>query len=161
MVLYRMYAKIKFNRPLRKTEFISPGGYEFVMNGKTVTFDFLDYMRIVDDNEPSIISCELKIPDDGYADTKSITLEDLKNINSINDFYIHFEDKSLITQIISITFEALNNAGTPTETIETISVPQKVIEEYNNKHLAYTECLIKKQYLDDPIYRDVQIMEDN
>ena len=154
MVLYRMYSTIRFNRPITKNDFISPGGYEFKMNGRTVSFDFLDYTGTIQDDDKTIIHCEQKNLDiDSFEDIKSITLDDLLRIEDIIDFYIYFGDDSLVPEVLNIEFEALVNEGKSNEDIMKISVPSTLISKYNKK-LLYSDNLIRNENIIlDPIFK--------
>lgn len=135
MILYRMYSKLRFNRPINKeTDCISPGGYEFKMNGKDVSFDFVDYSGSIQANDTTILHCEQRNPDvDSFEDIKDITLDDLKNVDEIIDFYVDSADESLAFEILNIEFEALVNKEQKDESIINVSVPLNVIKKYNRK----------------------------
>lgn len=88
---FRMYSKIKFNRPInRDTDCVSPGGYEFVMNGKTVAFDFEDFEGSISKDDPTVLEVMQKNPDyDTFPDLNSVTVEDLENVEKIEEFYVY------------------------------------------------------------------------
>lgn len=88
---FRMYAKILFNRPLDKNkDYVSPGGYEMRMNGKTVAFDFCDYEGGIDPNNPSVVEFMQKNPDyDTFEDLNALTEEDLGRLEGIEEFYVY------------------------------------------------------------------------
>ena len=90
-VFFRMYFTIRFNRPVdRERDYISPGGYELVMNGKTCHFDMLDSYMFVDEENPCLLYVEQRNPD--YAEfecLKEMTFEDLSKPEKIEEFYIY------------------------------------------------------------------------
>lgn len=88
---FRMCAEIKFNRAVDPDkDYISPGGYEFVMNGKTVCFDFCDYEGGRKPGRPSVVEFVQKNPDyDTFEDLKNVTEDDLKNVEKIEEFFVY------------------------------------------------------------------------
>lgn len=87
---FRLYATIKMNRAVDKeNDYISPGGYEFVMNGKNVQFDFEESQTMIDKEDPSIIHIMQRDPDyDCFKELLSLTKEDLKNVTEIPEFFV-------------------------------------------------------------------------
>lgn len=91
LVAFRLYADVKMNRAVDKTkDYISPGGYEMVMNGKSVQFDFEESATNVDEDDPTIIHIMHKNPDyDEYEELNDITAEDLRNVTAIPEFFVY------------------------------------------------------------------------
>lgn len=90
-ISFRMYADVKMNRPVdRNKDYISPGGYEMIMNGKTIKFDFLEYVISIDEKDQSIIHIEHRKPDsEEFEDLDKVVVDDLYNVTSITDFFIY------------------------------------------------------------------------
>jgi len=89
---FRMSADIVFNRPVDpdKGDYVSPGGYEMVMNGKTVTFDFCEYEGGRRPGQPKILEFMQKNPDyDTFEDLETLTEDDLKHLEEIKEFFIY------------------------------------------------------------------------
>lgn len=88
---FRMCAKIKMNRAIDPNkDFISPGGYEMVMDGKTVTFDFEDYTGGRSADDASILEVEVKNPMYGvYPEMEQITEQMLENVSEIKEFFVY------------------------------------------------------------------------
>ena len=85
---FRMYADVRMNRPVnRDKDYISPGGYEMAMNGRSVRVDFEEYEVWVDDKDSSIVHIMGKNPDyDEFEELGNITVSDLCNVSSITEF---------------------------------------------------------------------------
>lgn len=60
-VLYglEMAMDIRFNRKLTKDDYVVPGGYEMVFGGRRISFDFLDYYGSIDNDDATILHCEI------------------------------------------------------------------------------------------------------
>lgn len=116
---FRMCANILFNRAVDpdKGDYVSPGGYEFVMNGKTVTFDFCEYEGGRKPNHPNILEFVQKNPDySTFEDLENVTEEDLKHVEEIKEFYIYLgEDGESVglepVRIIGLWFEVFPFIG--------------------------------------------------
>lgn len=88
---FRMYASIRFNRPIDKTsnDYVSPGGYTMIINGKEIQFDFEDYEGSVDEHDYCLFHSMQKNPDyDTFEDLQQITENDLKNVSEISEFFV-------------------------------------------------------------------------
>lgn len=90
---FRMYAKIKMNRPINRNNFIdhiSPGGYTIKSNGKEYSFDFMDYEGVIDHVDRSILHASVRNPDyDSYPDIEEITAETLRSISEFSEFFVY------------------------------------------------------------------------
>ena len=87
--VFRMYAGIIFNRPIDTSkDYISPGGYTFVMDGREVTFDFEYSSGDVYRDEPNVFHIETKNPDWGYIG-QNITEEMLRKVTDIKEFFVY------------------------------------------------------------------------
>ena len=102
-MLYRLYGRVKFNRPLTENEHPSFGGFEFTTkDGKTLNFDFQDSESGQMAHDPSIVEFELRNPDlVSFPDIPKFTLDDFKNISKVEEFYVDLEDCKDDLKIIS------------------------------------------------------------
>lgn len=93
-MLYRLYGEVKFNRPLKDDEHPSFGGFEFITkDGKSLNFDFMDSESGKMNDDPSIVEFTLKNPDtSSFPDIPQYTLNDFRNVDKIEDFYVDLED---------------------------------------------------------------------
>ena len=91
LTFFRMYADVQMNRPVdRDKDYISPGGYEMVMNGRSIQFDFEEYEVGFDDEDSSIIHIMGRNPDyDEFEELGNVMVSDLCNVNSITEFFIY------------------------------------------------------------------------
>ena len=132
-MILKMQLQVEFNRDIdRNKDYISPGGYEMVMNGKKVQFDFcVSYGNICTD-ERSVCTFQLEQPDyDSFPDFERVGIDELKNITEITECYIYTgedgESDLKETEINSISF-VISDSKTPV-----IEIPKQVISDYNTK----------------------------
>lgn len=88
---FRMYADIRFNRPIDKNadDYISPGGFTMTVSDKEIQFDFEDFEGSVDEHDPCLFHSVQRNPDyDTFADLYQISEDDLKNISEISEFFV-------------------------------------------------------------------------
>jgi len=88
---FRMYAGVRMSRAIDpNTDFISPGGYEMIMNGKKIPFDFEIFIGGRCPIDYSLLEIELKNPMyDEYPDLNSITEDMLNNVTEITEFFVY------------------------------------------------------------------------
>lgn len=88
---FRMAAGIKFNREIDPIkDHISPGGYEFVMGGKNVQFDFENHAGCVNEDDKRILDIYVKNPMySEYPELENVTKEMLKDISEIKEFFVY------------------------------------------------------------------------
>lgn len=128
-----MLLQVKFNRPVNEDEdYISAGGFEMVMNGKAVEFDFERQEMYSDSDNPCIVVFALRRPlYTQYEDFKNATISDLKNISAINECYVFTgepgESDLKVVSVESITFNVIMPK------LCNISVKAEVIESFNSK----------------------------
>lgn len=126
-----MEMRIKFNRDVNLSkDYVVPGGYEFVMNGKTYHFDFKYMERSVCPSEQNI--CVFNFKDIDYSEfpeAKNLTVDDLKNISEIKDLYVYLGEEGEtdldVEEFQSITFY------TPYVAPYNYDVPTELIAKYN------------------------------
>lgn len=90
-VTFRMYAGIRFNRKIDKDkDFISTGGYEFTMDGRTIQFDFEEYCGCIDKEHGDILEIDCENPDyDTFSDLRFVTEKALRNVSEVNEFTVY------------------------------------------------------------------------
>ena len=60
----RAYIQIKMDRPVDLDKhYLSPGGYEVVIEGKSYGFDFIEATGSISDEDPTVVSFELRDED--------------------------------------------------------------------------------------------------
>lgn len=124
---FRMYAKIKMNRPINKNNFIdhvSPGGYTIKSNGEEYAFDFMDYEGVIDNVDRSILHASARNPDyDSFPDIERITAETLRNMTEFTEFFVYTGEAN---ESDLCPIELLECQFYIVDTEETIIVPNNV-----------------------------------
>lgn len=126
-----MDLEIKFNRPVDlEKDYVVPGEYSFVMNGKTYRFDFCYMERSTCNFNQSICAFHFEDVDfNEYSEFADVTADDLKNISSIKELYVYLGEEGEtdldVEEIISITLY------TPFVEPYEYRVSQSLINEYN------------------------------
>lgn len=122
----RMYADIKFDRAIDKlTHYISLGGYEIRIDNKNVQFDFEEYTGMIDENDQSILHCEMeRLDTDTFPD--AIMLEDATGpVEEIVEFYVytgeHNDPDADPVPVALLSLEIVKNNG------DKISVPDNLL----------------------------------
>lgn len=89
-IVFFMYADIRFNRPVDKDkDHISPGGYEFIMNGNKFNFDFEEYSGTVDPEDNCLVHMKMRNTDyESFPIAYAITERDLKKVSEIPEFFV-------------------------------------------------------------------------
>jgi len=130
-----MFLRIKFNRKVDiEKDYIVPGGYEMVMNGKSVCFDFHHSYLSRNDCDSSICNFLVEGVDyESFPELKNITIEELQRISSIKDCYVYVgepgETDLEVVAVESITFIIRGKNAM------TVEAPKTVIKEYNERIL--------------------------
>lgn len=87
---FRLYAGIRFNRPIdNNQDYISPGGYCFVMKDNEMMFDFEEYSGSISKDDPTLLEIECKNPDFEFEDTAYISKTMLRNVSAIEEFFVY------------------------------------------------------------------------
>ncbi len=123
-----MAMDIRFNRKLTKKDYVVPGGYEMVFGGRSIQFDFQDYYGSINNENQTILHCEMEHPDfDSFEDFCSISAEDLRNINEIIECYVYIGEECdpelKLVEILAITFWPAEG--------DSVDVSKEVITKYN------------------------------
>lgn len=128
---FEMNLVVEFNREVDlDNDYICPGGFEMIMNGKHVEFDFTAFQfNLMADNDRACCF-NLRKPDfSSYPGMKKITAKELKNVSAIKECFIYTgepEETDLkVAFVKKIGFVILGEKAVFTE------VQSKVIDDYN------------------------------
>ena len=128
---FEMNLVVEFNREVDlDNDYICPGGFEMIMNGKHVEFDFTEFqVNLIADNDRACCF-NLRNPDfSSYPGMKKITAKELKNVSAIKECFIYTgepEETDLkVVSVKEIGFVILGEKAVFTE------VQSKVIDDYN------------------------------
>ena len=128
---FEMNLVVEFNRKVDlNNDYICPGGFEMIMNGKNVEFDFTEFQHeLVADNDRLCCFNLRKLDFNSYPKLKKITAKELKNISAIKECYIYTgEPRETDLEVMSVKkigFVILGEKAVFTE------VQSKVIDDYN------------------------------
>lgn len=105
---FRMYADVKFNRPVDiKKDWVSPESYTMTMNGTSLNFDFYEYSGYVDSDDKTIIHMRCKNPDIMFEDLNKITRKSLNNVEKIEEFNLEIVSDDTDMELKPVTIEKL------------------------------------------------------
>ena len=128
---FEMNFVVEFNRDVDlDNDYICPSGFEMIMNGKNVEFDFTEFQHeLVADND-RLCCFNLRKPDfNSYPKLRKITAKELKNISAIKECYIYTgepgETDLEVMSVKEIGFVIFEEKAVFTE------VQSKVIDDYN------------------------------
>ena len=128
---FEMNFVVEFNRDVDlDNDYICPGGFEMIMNGKNVEFDFTEFQSDLIAGNDRLCCFNLRKPDfNSYPRLRKITAKELKNISAIKECYIYTgepgETDLEVMSVKEISFVILGEKAVFTE------VQSKVIKEYN------------------------------
>ena len=125
-----MAMDIRFNRKLTKNDYVVPGGYEMVFGDRNIQFDFQNYYGSINEDNPTILHCEMEHPDfSSFEEFRSVSADDLRNISEIVECYVYIGDECAPElkeiEILAITFWPAD--GDP------VDISDDVITKYNTK----------------------------
>jgi len=127
-----MELQVKFNREVDlNKDNIVPGGYEMVMNGKPVQFDFNHNNYGISRFDSSVVIFSLDGADiDCFPEFEKVTIDDLQHISKIIECFIYLgepgESDLKVVSIEKITFML------PFEKTCVVDVSENVIAKFNN-----------------------------
>lgn len=130
-MIIEMEVQVEFNRPVdQDKDGIVPGGYEMVMNGNQVEFDFCNSSSGISNEDPMVVIFNVTNMDyASFPTLKNLNISDLKNISQINECYIYTgepgESDLRVKSIKKILFILPYNEPW------VIDVPQPLIDEFN------------------------------
>lgn len=118
-----MAMDIRFNRKLTKADYVVPGG-------RIISFDFMDYYGSIDDDDPTILHCEMEHPDfSAFEEFRNVSSEDLRNVSEIVECYVYIGEECdpelKEIEIIAITFWPADE--------DSAGISDDVIMKYNTK----------------------------
>lgn len=121
---------VEFNREVEgQKDNISPGGFEMVMNGKNVKFDFCHSKGFGFGESSEILFMLNEVDYDSFPEFEKITVNDLENISEIKDCFVYVgepqETDLKVCSIKNIIFLLEN------EEPHCIEIPKEVIAEFN------------------------------
>lgn len=125
MINIKLYQDIIFNKEITDEDFISPGGYEIIVETedkeeKSVKFDFETFIGDVNRTDPRILHCVQKNPDNTvFSDLTDLTEYQLRHIKLVEEWYVDIEspDENLaLVRIENVVFEIITDN-------ETIKIP--------------------------------------
>ena len=127
----RLLLHIKFNRPVDlEKDYIVAGGFEMVMNGKSVHFDFHNQYHNLVTQSPQEDIITLYNPDySEFPEFRSITLDDLKNVTKINECFVFLgepgESDLEVESVKNIYFTVIDDK------YDAIAIDSKIIDDFN------------------------------
>ena len=124
---------VKFNREVSDKDYIVPGGYQMVMNGKDVHFDFCQSAFSVSEYDKKVGVFHLSDPDYvEFPDFRNVATEDFTKVTKIDDCYLYLgepgESDLEVISIEHIAFDVFFETSPPPPTMV---VSKKVLEAYN------------------------------
>lgn len=143
MLSIEMLLRVKFKRAVDgQKDNISPGGYEMIMNGRSVQFDFCTSHADVSQYNPAIVDFTLNDADiTAFPDFANVTEDDLNNISSVTDCYVYTgEDEE--TDLEPVSIKKLSFLIVSPSKVVKIAVPDQVIDAYNER--LKTERVVKQ-----------------
>lgn len=131
MGLYMSFT-VTMDRPIEKGKhYLDPGGYEVVINGKTVEFDFENSVGSVDPENPCKITFTTERLDlSCFPEAKMLMdKENVRAISRIEDFYVYTGEKNEDPEINVVSIDAISFGSDGWD--EDVDVPESVLKEYN------------------------------
>lgn len=130
-MIIEMELQVKFNRPVDfDKDYIVPGGYEMVMNGKPVQFDFNHNNYGISRFDSSVVIFSLSGADlECFPEFENVTIDDLQHISEIIECFVYLgepgESDLKVVSVEKIVFML------PFEKTCVVNVPENVIAEFN------------------------------
>ena len=138
-MVIEMELQVKFNRPVDlEKDYIVPGGYSMIMDGKEVEFDFCQCSSGISNEDSSVVIFSVTGMDyDSFPALRKLRIKDLKNISSIRECFVYTgepgESDLKVESIKNILFILPHNKPW------VIDVPKKLIKQFNETLLADKE----------------------
>ena len=130
-MIVEMEIQVKFNRPVDlEKDYIVPGGYSMIMDGKEVEFDFCQCSSGISNEDASVVIFSVTGMDyDSFPALRKLRIKDLKNISSIRECFVYTgepgESDLKVESIKNLLFILPHNKPW------VIDVPKKLIKEFN------------------------------
>ena len=131
---FRLGGSIRMNRPIdTEKDFISPGSFTMVMNGKEVNFDFTEHCGGPSLKDATIYEFEMRNPDyESFPDLETLTIDDLRNVTDIKEVFIYTgepkETDLAPAKVLGLSFLL------PYESCTEIIIPSEVIQNAKCEH---------------------------
>lgn len=138
-MVIEMELQVKFNRPVDlEKDYIVPGGYSMIMDGKEIEFDFCQCSSGISNEDSSVVIFSVIGMDyDSFPALRKLRIKDLKNISSIGECFVYTgepgESDLKVESIKNILFILPHNKPW------VIDVPKKLIKQFNETLLADKE----------------------
>ena len=138
-MVIEMELQVKFNRPVDlEKDYIVPGGYSMIMDGKEVEFDFCQCSSGISNEDSSVVIFSVTGMDyDSFPALRKLRIKDIKNISSIGECFVYTgepgESDLKVESIKNILFILPHNKPW------IIDVPKKLIKQFNETLLADKE----------------------
>lgn len=138
-MVIEMELQVKFNRPVDlEKDYIVPGGYSMIMDGKEVEFDFCQCSSGISNEDSSVVIFSVTGMDyDSFPALRKLRIKELKNISSIVECLVYTgepgESDLKVESIKNILFILPHNKPW------VIDVPKKLIKQFNETLLADKE----------------------
>ena len=99
-----------------------------VLGDRSIQFDFQDYYGSINDDNPTVLHCEMEHPDfSSFEDFCSVSADDLRNISEIVECYVYIGEECdpdlKEVEILAITFWLSEGYS--------VDVSKEVISKYN------------------------------
>lgn len=130
-MIIEMELQVKFNREVDfNKDYVVPGGYEMIMNGKNVQFDFNHNNYGISRFDSTVVIFSLNGADlECFPEFEKVTINDLQNISEIIECFVYLgEPGESDLEVVSIEKIAFL---IPFEEPSVIDVPKEVVSEYN------------------------------
>ena len=126
---FRVYFKAKFNREIDKEkDYISPGGFSVIIDGKEIDFDFQDSYSYIDKNDKRYCEFEMINPDlDSFNNISLITKDSVKNISKITECYVYTGESDETDLFV----ESIESFEFDFDDIEN-EISNSILKEFNN-----------------------------
>lgn len=129
----KLEIQIKFSRNVdKKKDYISVGGFEMIMNGHTVNFDFCTSYGNISRFNPDVCIFDLEEADyDSFPGFKAVSADDLKNISSITECFVYTGENGE-SDLEAVSIENMIFFITD-EDEPAIDVSERVLKKYNQR----------------------------
>lgn len=130
MLTFKMLVSIKFDRELDlDKDYIRPGGFNMMMDGKEIEFDFNNSEYDISSHDPCIMEAIFSHPDTkSFEAVNDITEQMLRNITEIKEFFIYIDRDVDGKRAVPVSIEELAFEVDRGDEFTTINVPMNVLK---------------------------------
>lgn len=124
----RMYLTTEFDRPVDKNKhYLSPGGYEAVINEKAFGFDFNESSGTIDKENPAVVHWKLRDLDTESFPESEILEKHADEISAITECFVYTgeddEPEIYLKKVLSMAFDIDGRLiEIPTEILDAIHI---------------------------------------